>query len=172
MKSIIVGFSHPAKFSLHAWIIEKIDGAPFDHAYLRFHSDNLDRDIIYQSNWRGVEFIGAILWSTTTTPVQEFSLQISDDNYTKMMQFCVDNAGIGYSYLGVIGEGIRQIAGKLGWVINNPFNQTQTGEFCSEIVTRCLNVANPAQFNLNADNMSPKNLNDILAKLKIPEFLF
>lgn len=167
MKSIIIGFSHPSSFSLHAWLIEKIDGAPFDHAYLRFHSDNLDRDIIYQSNWRGVQFIGAILWTTTTTPVQEFSIQVSDDNYNKMMQFCVDNAGISYGYLAVIGEGIRELASKVGWNINNPFNQSQTTEFCSQIVTNCLNIADPSQFNLDADNVSPKNLNDLLTKLKI-----
>lgn len=169
MKTIIIGFSHPAKFSLHAWLIEKIDGAPFDHAYLRFHSDNLDRDIIYQSNWRGVQFIGAILWSQTTTPVQEFSLQVPDDRYNKMMQFCVDNAGINYGYLGVLGQGIRNLAAKIGWNINNPFNQSQSTEFCSQIVTNCLNVADPSQFNLNADNISPKNLNDILIQLKIPQ---
>lgn len=165
MKNIIIGFSHPAKFSLHAWLIEKIDGAPFDHAYLKFHSDTYNRDIIYQSNWRGVEFIGAILWSSTTTPVQEFPMQVSDDNYTKMMQFCIDNSGISYSYLGVLGEGIRELAAKFGWSINNPFNQTQTTEFCSQIVTNCLNIADPTQFNLNADNISPKNLNDILKTL-------
>lgn len=167
MKSIIIGFSHPKSFSLHAWIIEKLDSAPFDHAYLRFNSATLNRDIIYQSNWRGVEFIGAILWSTTTTPVQEFSIQVSDDNYTKMMQFCIDNAGISYSYLGVLGEGIRELAAKFGWNINNPFNQSQTAEFCSQITTNCLNIVDPAQFNLNADNISPKNLYNIMLQLKI-----
>lgn len=167
MKSIVIGFSRPIKFSLHAWIIEKIDNAPFDHAYLRFHSDNLNRDIIYQSNWRGVEFIGSTLWNTTTTPVEEYIIAVDDSEYTSMMQFCVDNAGISYGYLGTIGAGLV----KLGWRKNNPFDTELKTEFCSEIIARCLNVVDPAQFQLNAANITPSHLNQLFKKLNIARIL-
>lgn len=168
MKSIIIGFSHPAKFSLHAWIIEKIDGAPFDHAYIRIYSDTLNRDIVYQANWKGVGFISLALWRTTTIPVEEYKLPISDDNYRIFLQFCVDNAGISYGLLGVIGAGIVDIAQRIfKRKISNPFNDGLASEFCSEIIARCLNVADPTQFNLDADNITPNDLNSIIKQLNI-----
>jgi hypothetical protein len=167
MNSIVIGFSHPIKFSLHAWIIEKIDAAPFDHAYLKFHSTSLNRDIIYQSNWRGVEFIGSTLWQTTTVPVEEYTIAVSDDEYTSMMQFCVDNCGISYGYLGTLGAGLV----KLGWCKTNPFNVGLKSEFCSEIVARCLNVVDPAQFQLDPANITPNDLNQLLKKLNIIRIL-
>lgn len=167
MKSIVIGFSRPTKFSLHAWIIEKIDNAPFDHAYLRFHSDNLNRDIIYQSNWRGVEFIGSTLWNTTTTPVEEYTIAVDDNQYMSMMQFCVDNCGVSYGYMATLGAGLV----KLGWCKTNPFNVGLSKEFCSEIVARCLNVVDPVQFQLDAANITPNDLNNILKKLNIKRVL-
>jgi hypothetical protein len=167
VKSIIIGFSHPASFSLHAWIIEKVDGAAFDHVYLRFHSDSLNRDIIYQSNWRGVEFIGSTLWQTTTTPVEEYTIAVSDDEYNSMMQFCIDNCGVSYGYLATIGAGLV----KLGWCKTNPFNAGLNTEFCSEIVARCLNVVDPSQFQLDPANITPSNLNSLLKQLNITRVL-
>lgn len=167
MKSVIIGFSKPITFKLHAWIIEKIDRAPFDHAYLRFHSDTLNRDLIYQSTQRGVEFVGLTLWQKTTIPVQEFLLLVDDSSYTQLMQFCVDNAGIPYGFMAVIGEGLV----KLGVCSTNPFNMGLDKEFCSEIVARCLNAVDPAQFKLDAANLSPSDLNQILTSLQIPRVL-
>jgi hypothetical protein len=163
MNSIVIGFSHPTKFSLHAWIIEKVDNASFDHAYLRFHSDSLNRDIVYQSNWRGVEFIGSTLWQTTATPVEEYTIAVDDTEYTSMMQFCVDNCGVSYGYLATIGAGLV----KLGICKTNPFSSGLKTEFCSEIVARCLNVVDPAQFQLDAANITPNDLNQLLKKLNI-----
>jgi hypothetical protein len=164
VKSLVIGFSKPAKFSFHAWIIEKIDNASFDHAYLKFHSDTLSRDIIYQSNWRGVEFIGSTLWQTLSIPVEEYTININDVDYTSLMQFCVDNCGISYGYLGTIGAGLV----KLGLYKTNPFDNGLKTEFCSEIVARCLDIVDPLQFKLNPASITPKELRDFLVRLNIP----
>lgn len=162
MKTIVVGFSKPRTFKLHAWVIEKVDGAPFDHAYLRFHSESLNRDIIYQSTQKGVEFMGLTLWSQNTAPVFEFPIQVEDANYTSMMQFCVDNCGIDYGLLGVLGAGLVKLASKLRITISNPFDNGLKSEFCSEVVARCLNTVDPAKFNLDAANITPNDLYKII----------
>jgi hypothetical protein len=171
MPKIIVGFSKPIKFALHAWIIEKIDGAKFDHAYLKFNSSSLNRDIIYQATATGVDFIGSALWLKKTQPVEEYELDISPDNYKILLQFCIDNAGIPYGFLGVLGEGFVDLAAKFGKTINNPFNDGLSSEFCSEVVVRCLATVDPAQFNLDPDNISPNDLNILIKKLGIPRIL-
>lgn len=171
MSKIIVGFSKPVKFALHAWIIEKIDGAKFDHAYLRIKSSSLDRDIIYQATSKGVNFIGSTLWLQKTQPVEEYELDITPVNYKILIQFCIDNAGVPYGFRGVLGEGLVDIAAKFGKTMDNPFNDGLASEFCSEIITRCLATVDPAQFSLDPDNISPNDLNILIKKLGIPRTL-
>lgn len=165
MPKIIVGFSKPVKFKLHAWIIEKIDGAKFDHAYLRLNSASLNRDIIYQATSKGVEFVGSALWLKGTKPVEEYELDVSAADYKTLIQFCIDNAGTPYGFLGVIGAGLVDIAARFGKTIKNPFNDGMASEFCSEITDRCLATVDPAQFSLDPDNITPNDLNILLKKL-------
>src|ERR1700677_2160097 len=110
--NIIIGFSHPKKFSVHGELIEKIDNAPFDHAYLKFYSIQLNRTIIYQSNWRGVAFIGESLFLSSTSPVYEFEVEIIDEKFISLMQFCVDNVGIPYGLFKVLLLGMAEILSK------------------------------------------------------------
>jgi hypothetical protein len=169
MAKIIVGFSKPIKFALHAWIIEKIDGAKFDHAYLRLALPSLDREVIYQATSKGVYFVGRTLWLQTIQPVEEYELDITPDNYKTLLQFCIDNSGVPYGFLGVIGAGIVDIAAKCGKTIKNPLvkNGVFSSEFCSEIVTRVLDTVDPVQFNLVPGNITPNDLNTLIKKLGI-----
>lgn len=162
MTKITIGFSKPKSFKIHAWLIMKIDNSSFDHAYLKFHSINLNRDIIYQAIGKGVEFIGSTLFDVNSQPIEEYSLDVEDDNYLKLMQFCVDNAGISYGFLQVIGAGIVKIMSKFGKTIENPFYDGTDTEFCSEVVARCLDTVDPKQFNLKAENITPKDLNELV----------
>lgn len=165
MKTIIIGFSKPRAFKLYAWLIEKVDGASFDHAYLRLNF--FDKDAIYQSTAVGVEFMGYTQWDTATLPVKEYQLSVSDEAFKSLMQFCIDNTGMKYSYLGVLGE----LLVKLHICKKNPINQGSTREFCSEIIAKCLDQVDPADFNLDADNVTPSGLDTVLTQLKIPRIL-
>lgn len=177
MKTIVIGFSKPKDFKLYAYLIMKIDGGLFDHAYLKFHSDSLNRDIVYQAVGKGVQFVGKILFETKNISVEEYEIQVSDDKYTEMMQFCIDNAGMPYGFVQVLSLGIKKLLSKLNIKINNNPNQVISSEiglkteFCSEIVTRCLNKVDPKDFDLNAESITPKDLNSILKSLNIKQIL-
>jgi len=169
--NLVIGFSHPKKFSLHGELIEKIDNAPFDHTYIKFYSQELDRTIIYQSNWRGVGFIGEPLFLSTTQPIYEFQLEIDDQKFISLKQYYVDNVGIPYSLLGVLLLGIDEILSKFKININNLLRDKLSSAFCSEIVYRCLNEIDPEDFNLNPATISPKDLYNLLKKLNIKQIL-
>jgi hypothetical protein len=171
MASLVVGFSKPNKFTLHGWLIEKIDGSQFDHAYLRFKLDKINRNIICQSIDVGVQLVSEAQFATKSTPVQEYQLDLTDEQFISMFQFCIDNAGKMYSLLGVIGEGIVRIAGKFGKTISNPFDSNEKTYFCSELVAQCLDDIDPSQFNLNANNISPDQLCSLLQQLNIQRIL-
>lgn len=171
-KSLIVGFSKPKSFKLHAWLIEKIDGkSNFDHAYLRFYLDTIDRELVYQSIAIGVQIISQNEFKNQSNSVEEYELNISEEQYISLLQFCIDNAGKAYSVFGVIGEGLVKLCSKIGWNIKNPFDSREKTYFCSELIAQCLNHINPLQFNLNADNISPNDLNVILKQLNLKRIL-
>jgi hypothetical protein len=171
-KCLIIGFSKPSSFKIHAWLIEKLDGSTFDHAYLRFYlNHNVNREIVFQSIDVGVQLVSQNEFSSKSTPVIEYQLDISEEQYTSLLQFCIDNAGKSYSLWGVIGEGLVKLFSKFGWGIKNPFDSRDKTYFCSELVAQCLNYINPSKFNLNADNISPNDLNKLLTSLNMKRVL-
>lgn len=171
MKSLIIGFSKPKKLSLHGWIIEKIDGTLFDHAYIKFNLDKIQRDIVFQSIAIGVQLVSKSHFEGLCKPVEEYELDITEDQFISMFQFCIDKAGKPYGLLDVIGLGISKLLYKIGIKKSNPFYEGDANYFCSQIVMQCLNIIDPIRFNLNADNTSPSDLNNLLKQLNITRIL-
>jgi hypothetical protein len=169
--NLIIGFSHPRKFSLHGWIIEKVDGVPYDHAYLRFNLDKVQRNIVFQSIAVGVQLVSESEFEGLCTPLEEYQLYITEAQFISMFQFCIDKAGKPYGLLDVIGLGIAKILNKIGIRKSNPFYEGDANYFCSQIIAQCLDNIDPSQFNINADNTSPSDLNSLLKQLNIKRIL-
>lgn len=171
MKTIIIGFSRPKKFKLHAWFIMKLDRVNFDHAYLRFHSGNFDREIIYQAIGKGVQFIGNNLFQSINDSIEEYEIEIDQEQHVKLMQFCIDNSGIPYGLLQVLGVGLVKLLSRVHITISNPFGDGLKTEFCDEIIGRCLNQINKTEFDYDFENLTPSDLKDILVKSNIKRIL-
>jgi|SRR5271165_6696541 len=171
MKNIIIGFSKPKKFSLHGFIIEKIDNSQFDHTYLRFNLDQIERNIVFQSIAVGVQLVSEAEFQGLCTPVEEYQLEISDDQFLILLQFCFDKAGKPYGLLDVVGLGISKILAKIGIKNLNPFYEGDATYFCSQLVAQCLDNIDPMDFKLNADNISPGDLRNLLQQLKMKQIL-
>lgn len=158
---ITIGFSKPLNnpLPLFSWAIKSVYNIPYSHTYLKFYSDSLDRDIIYESVGPGVRFIGLKLWSKYAETIKEFDLEITNEQYIELMQFCVDNAGIKY--------GIKQVLGiyiaKLFRMKKNVFKNGTDMEVCSEILGRILQQLG-YEFNKDLDLLSPKDIYQALDK--------
>lgn len=138
MKTITVGFSKPSKWKPFSWLIMKAYNIPFSHVYVKFTSDKYQRDLIYQASGAMVNFMGTIIWNSHNQIVEEFPVNISDENYYKLMQFCIDNAGKPYSIKDVVGLGIVRLAELLGKKINNPLSDGDSGYVCCELAAYIL----------------------------------
>jgi hypothetical protein len=164
MKNIIVGFSCPKKWKPFAWAIMKTLNTSYDHVYMKFHSATYSRDIIYQASSVMVNFMGPDVFDSNNNIVKEFSLSISDDNYIKLMQFCIDNAGKPYSIKEILGIFLVIIAKRLGKTISNPFKEGTSQFVCSTlgsyIIEDFANIALPEDY----ETMSPKDLYILLEK--------
>jgi hypothetical protein len=152
---IKIGFSSPINhpFPILSWAIKTIYNTPYSHCYLKFHSDSLERDIIYEAVGVGVRFVGANLWSQHAEVIKEFEIDLSSDQYTELMRFCIDHAGIEYGKVQVLGI----YAAKLFRMRENPFKNDDSLEVCSEIIGRILEQLG-YEFNKSLDLISPKDI--------------
>lgn len=129
---IIIGFSRPlAKFQLFADAIMLFDRSSFAHAYIKFHSDSYDRDLVYQASGLRVNFMGWNLFKSQEVIVKEFVIPVAPETKQKVIQFAMDNVGMPYSLGAALGILAVKGAALIGVKIKNPISQR--GYFCSEL---------------------------------------
>ncbi len=138
MPNIIIGFSRPkSKLAVIAHIIRLCEGrTPYSHVYLKWHSDSLDRDLVYEAKGSGINFTSPIYFKEHVIVVKEFSLEVSEETKTKIMQYAVDNAREKYGVLQILGIATVRLLRKLNINIKNPFT---AGMVCSELAGAVLN---------------------------------
>lgn len=161
MEKLIVGFSRPKTLKLFAWLIMKAYDTPYDHVYIKFHSDTYERDIIYQASKLMINFMGTALFEEENLIIKEFELDISMENKKKLMQFAIDNAGKPYSMREVLGLGLVRISELLGNKIKNPFRDGTKAYVCSVLADYiCINYTDHGLKDF--EDVSPKDLYDYL----------
>jgi hypothetical protein len=141
-ESIVVGFSRPINmnFPIFSWLIRLIYQTQYSHVYIKFHSDKLQRCFIYETVGKGTRFINESNWVKHSSVVEEFTLSISDEQKTQMIQACVDNLGNDYGVMQAIGLGIKQLYKELfNKTIQNPFSDEET-EICSQAAGNILEI--------------------------------
>jgi hypothetical protein len=139
MKTIEIGFTKPKKkFPIISWLIRLVQSTPFSHVYLSWYSQYLDRKIIYQASGTQVHFVSEKIFNKTQENVAVFKLKIEDDEYKKLVQFAIDEAGAAYGIKQLIGIGYVEIARYLGFNKKNPFADGKNSYVCSELVVRAL----------------------------------
>lgn len=155
MKTITIGFSKSKKkCAFGSALIRWYLGTPYSHVYVKFEARAYERTLIYEAVGAGVRFVGSNVWSQSHEEVDSFEIQISDENYKKIMQFCIDNSGLEYGFFQNIGILIAD-ALKMK---DNPFT---SGENCSEAIGEVLALEGykvDKDFNL----LTPKDIHLIL----------
>lgn len=159
MKTITIGFSSPLNnpFPIYSWIIKLLYNTPYSHTYMKFHSESLDRDIIYESVGVGVRFVGAKFWEQHAEIIKEFELYVTEEQYKTLMTYCVDHAGIEYGKLQAIGIYVA----KLFKMITNPFKNGEDLLVCSEVIGKILSQLGYT-IDKDFDLLTPKDIYEIL----------
>jgi len=153
---ISVGFSRHKGFAPISWLIMLCERTNFSHAYIRIRSESLDRELIYQATGSGVNFVGSVLFEQTAQVVEEYRVEIPDEDRRKLLQWCVDNAGKPYGKLQILGLAMIRLAKLVGIRIRNPFPNGTGAYVCCELVSGALEhlgLAEPTdldQVDLNA----------------------
>jgi len=138
METIYIGFSHPISwFEPFSWAIRLMQWTSYSHVYIRVHSNELDRDIVYQASGLQVNFIGLNRFKTKEVIVKEFPLQITPETKKQVLQYCTDMSGASYGVLEVLGYPWVMINSLFGRQVHNPFGST-TSFVCSQFIGNIL----------------------------------
>lgn len=155
MKTIGIGFSKSAKkFAIGSLAIRAYMQTDYSHVYVKFYSKSIDRVLIYEAVGSGVRFISQKKWESHAKEMHYYEIEVSDESYMKLMQFCVDNAGEEYAFC----QNLGIVIAKLFKLNKNPF---VSGENCSEIVGKILKLEG-FQICKNINLVTPKDIKNIL----------
>ena len=158
MKTITIGFSKPKNkfFPVFSWLIRLYQWTPYSHVYLKFRSESLDRNLVYESVFGGVRFVGEKIWKEKAKTTAEFKLDVSDASYTSILQYCVDHAGMPYA-------GMQNLGLVIANLLNLDENPFKSGINCSEAIANIL-ILNGKSIDKCLDLVTPKDIFDILDK--------
>jgi hypothetical protein len=138
MDKIIIGFSTSKKKNLFSSIIKYVDNTPYSHVYCKFRSNSLDRDFVYHAARSFVHFYSMENFAKKNITFYEFEICITQDQKTKLMQMCIDKAGLQYGLWSVIGIGLVKFLKNFKINTSNPFKDGSKTYFCSELVSSLL----------------------------------
>lgn len=154
---ITIGFSKSKKkFAIGSWAIRLYQNTEYSHVYLKFHSEALNRVLIYEAVGGGVRFIGSSAWEKQAIEVASFDLDIKQCNYVTLLQFCVDHAGLEYGFL----QNIGLLFCDLFKMKENPFKK---GKNCSEMVAEILKLEGVV-INKDFNLVTPKDIFEVLSE--------
>ena len=132
-RKITVGFSKAKGFKPFSWLIMWYGKTNFSHVYIKIDT-RWNTKLIYQASGHMVNFMGSRYFDDINKVVEEFELNITENDYNKLMEFCTYESGAPYSFKQIIGMVIADIF-KLK---KNPFS-SQNKYVCSELVLKAFN---------------------------------
>jgi len=152
MPRIIIGFSRPkSKLAISSYVIRIAENSAYSHAYLRWYSNGIERDMVYHASHGMVHFISGNRFDAEAITVSKYEISLTDEQFKSVMQKCVDLAGTKYGTLQLLGMALEKITG-----IKNPFRDGNQTFVCSELVGEVLRQL----FNIDTDleRAGPKEL--------------
>jgi hypothetical protein len=133
-RKIQIGFSYSCNMVSKA--IRVIENTSFSHIFLSFHSESLNRTLIYHASGHNVHFTNINRFLEKSVIVDLFEIEVTPEQYKQIMQFCVDNAGVPYGAIQLVGMSLMRLFGKV--MKSNPFADGSATQVCSELIGRLM----------------------------------
>ena len=163
MRTFIIGFSRArSKFSIVSKLIMWIQGTSFSHVYIKFDSEFLERDFIYQASRTSVNFENIQTFESESITVKEFKLEVLPEDYKKILQFSIDNVAKPYGTQELLGMFIVTIFDLFGKKIKNPLGDKNKTFICSELANYILDSFMDANISTDIDSVTPKDVYNYL----------
>jgi hypothetical protein len=143
---MIIGFSTPKKFNLFSWLITKVIGSKYSHAFMCFPIPEIGARVVYEANRHGVNAISFDKWKEKNKIIDFIEVE-NQEVSNRAHTFAIDHLHVRYSTIAI-----------LAIALNIRFRDGTRSMICSEFVGRAAGVKIK-----NIDTLDPKEL---LAYLK------
>ena len=160
MRTIIIGVSKPKTFKIGAELLKFWMNADFSHAYIKFNISEINREVVYHAAHGMVHFKNYEHFLEDNVAVHEFELEITDELYYKLLDKCIDLAGVKYAVSELVTIFLYDLLNNIGIKITT---YNGKGYICSELVAEFLEELLHKKFNKPRFLITP---NDIFLKLK------
>lgn len=162
MKKLTVGFSSHKK-GLLSWLIRLCLGTKYSHVYIKFRSESLDLNIIYQASGLAVNMVAEEFFLRKNNVVAEKEFELSEEKYKKMIRFAISKCGTPYSTIQLFGMAWIQTCALFGFKVRNPFPNGRADYICSEAVAELLKDFEGIEFE-NLDSIDPRDVYRVIMK--------
>lgn len=155
-----IGFSKPKNsiFPIYSWAIRAIYCTKYSHVYVRWYSNAAEADIVYEASGTSVKFKAGSIFDKKAETVHSYELEIDRETYRKLLNYCMNNAGVSYGIAQALGIAIA----KLFKLDKNPFSNDRKAQVCSELVGAILKCLTGIVLPIDLDMASPKDIKEIL----------
>jgi len=154
---IKIGFSRPkAWFKPGSWLIRLSEGTKYSHVYLSW-TTSVGVDIVYQASHTMVNFMSKVNFDKQALVIEEYETEISNEAYSRLLKYCLTNAGTDYGNNQILGIAIQRIFG----LKKNPFSDGRDTQVCSELVGYVIKDYLHQDTALDLDSIGPRDINTI-----------
>lgn len=163
MRKIYIDFTKPKDkvLPLFSYAIRFVGDTKYSHVRLRW-TNSAGREVIYEASGTQVHFIGTLAQEKHKAEIiKTYELDLTDDEYRKLVDICMKYAGVDYGVLQVIG-----IALALAFNLKrNPFSDGKYSMVCSELVARVLEEVKGYELKADLDMAGPLEIDECMQDL-------
>jgi len=160
MKKMYIIFSKPKDhwFPIISWLIRLWYWTRYSHVCVEWESERLKKPIYYEAAGSCLHFLGRRRFDEKIKVVEKYSYFITEEQFTAVLDFCIDNAEMPYGKLSFIGIAWVDINKRLfGRKTRNPFADGIASQVCSEVMARILGKS--MHLNFDVETASPYDIN-------------
>jgi hypothetical protein len=159
MKKLTIGFSIPKNnlFPLFSWAIRAYEGTPFSHVYVRWQT-SVGPSICYHAAHATLHFLSDTQFNKQITTVDSFEFEVSDEQFGKLLKYCLETCGNDYALVGVLAIPLVDFF-KLN---KNPIGGGPLAQYCAELVYRIVGEMTGEKLTYDADRVKLKQVYDFV----------
>ena len=164
-REIIIGFStqHAAWKSAP---IRWCEDTEYSHVYVKFYSKTLGRGLIYHASKHSLHFLSLKNFRKDNKTIDEYRVKVTEGGFKDVLLYCIDNAGIPYGWLQLVGIGFVKLFSKVWPWYRNPFKNGDSAQVCNEVAARILDIVGIKIDLSQIDSVGPKWLHGVMEQLE------
>lgn len=173
---IKIGFSKPKNkiVPFFSWAIRSVENTEYSHVYANWYSRGAKVNVYYHASGTSVHFLCDEVAKERLQVIHEYEIEIPRERYSKLIHFCMTNAGKSYGMKQVIGIGYSKLMCKINKIINklfktklkervaNPFSDGRKSQVCSELIGALIEDVIDEETNLDLDIAGPRAIKELL----------